>query len=285
MAGMRSPRRMLFISAALLALAAAVVPAVALSESAPTISAVNAGIYGHYWSPASATIGENGSVTISNPTEIDHGVEWVGGPTTPTCSAGVPVGKEVSGAKWTGTCAFSAPGVYTFYCTVHGPEMTGTVTVSANGTTTMTMAPPTAPPASASTPTTTTTTPLAPSSARSSSPLAGSVASALKLAALQRGATVHGSVAVSDAGVGGRLQIELLAKRTALASAASAGVQVGRVTRSALHAGVVSFAVVLDKQGRRALRHAHRLALSVKIALTPASGAALTLSRAVVLRG
>jgi plastocyanin len=131
---------------ALLGLAMAVLPAIAISGTNPTIEAVNegSGIYGqhHHWSPAQASVGAGGIVTLSNPTEVDHGVEWRSGPETPTCGKGVPVGSTpiASGKQWTGTCEFAKPGRYTFYCTVHGPEMTGTVTVA--GTPTASTEPP-----------------------------------------------------------------------------------------------------------------------------------------------
>lgn len=284
---MRPVRLTLFICAAVLAAAAAVVPALALSESTPSIGAVNAGIYGHYWSPATAAIAQDGAVTISNATEVSHGVDWVGGPATPACSAGIPVGSgpAASGTKWTGTCAFSTAGVYTFYCTVHGSEMTGTVTVATNGATTITT-PTVSVPAAAPAPPAQTVASSAPvPSLPSPSPLAGGASSALKLAAVQHGSTVRGSVALSQAGAGGRLEVQLLARPTALAAAASAAVPVGRTTRAPLHAGVVSFAAVLDGRARRALRHAHRLALRVRITLAPVSGAAVAFNRAVLLRG
>ena len=33
-------------------------------------------------------------------------------------------------AGWAGNCTFNTPGVYTFYCSTHRTEMTGSVTVS-----------------------------------------------------------------------------------------------------------------------------------------------------------
>lgn len=282
---MRVQRRLLFAAAALLGTAAAALPAVAVSETSPTIVAHN-GVT-HYWQPATATVGEDGVVTLENPTEVPHGVEWVGGPAKPKCSAGVPVGNSpsASGTKWSGTCTFASAGVYTFYCTVHGPEMTGTVTVSANGTTTTTMTMPsgtvqTQPPGT----TTSTPTP-APlgASPGPGSPLAGSASSAIRLTSSAHPPGVHGTVAVSQAGAGGRLEVELLAGHASLASAQ--GVQVGRTLRSSLPAGRVPFSVSLDARARRALRRARRLALTVRIVLTPPQGAAVTVSRSVLLRG
>ncbi len=281
--------------AGVLGVAAVMLPALASSETTPTITAENVGggPYGaeHHWTPATATIAANGIVTLSNPTEVDHGVEWFNTPggVKPACS-GVPVGTtpSASGTKWSGTCTFTQPGVYTFYCTVHGPEMTGRITVSATGTVTTTMSTPTstagAQPTS-TTPPTATTPALAPLTL--GSPFAGSASAAIKLPSTERGASVHGSVAVSAAGAGGRLAIELLAGRASLAGAARAAratVEVGSSLRSSLRAGLLSFSVALDRRARRALHRAHRLALTVRIELTPAQGAAITADRSVLLR-
>ncbi len=118
--------------AAVLAAALAALPAGAVE---PTIEAVNAGLYSHYWSPAQAAVATGASVTLKNSTATPHGVEWRSGPATPVCSAGVPVGTTAaaSGTNWSGTCTFSKPGTYVFYCTVHGPEMTETITVTTPG--------------------------------------------------------------------------------------------------------------------------------------------------------
>ncbi len=243
----------------------------------------------HHWTPSTATIAANGTVTLSNPTEVDHGVEWVSTPANvkPACS-GVPVGTTAaaSGTKWSGTCTFTNPGVYTFYCTVHGPEMTGRITVSATGTVTTTMSMPTstagAPPAS-TTPPAPTNPVIAPPTL--GSPLAGSASAAIRLASIEHGARVHGSVAVAAAGAGGRLEIELLAGRASLAGAThAAAVQVGASLRSSLRAGLLRFSVALDRRARRALQRAHRLALTVRIELTPVQGAAVTVTRSVLLR-
>jgi len=282
---------MLLGLAALLGVAAATLPAVAVSETSPSIVAENhAGVKEtHSWAPATASVGENGVVTFSNPTNVIHGVEWVADPATPGCSAGVPVGTgpSHSGTNWSGTCTFTKPGVYTFYCTVHGPEMTGTITVSANGKVTSTMSTPAGTPGAPPTGTTTTPTTASPVLAPQTpaSPLAGSASAAFKLAAIERGTSVHGSLAISAAGAGGHLEIELLARRAALAGAAHAApVTVGRSLRSALRAGQLVFSVALDRQARRALQRAHHLALTVRIELTPAQGATVTVDRSVLLR-
>jgi plastocyanin len=274
----RLRRRFLFLLAALLGAAVAVLPAVAGSETSPTIEVLNIPTgyepyeY-HAWLPAQTTVTAGGVVTLRNPWMVAHGVEWrPGAPATPTCSSGVPVGNSeaASATNWSGTCTFAKPGTYTFWCTVHHAEMTGTIKVNANGTTTTS-------PGGGST-----TTPG--SSGSAGSPLAGSASKAVKLSRSQRGKSVHGSVKVSKAGAGGRLEVILLAKSASLAKAGrSAQVVVGRLVRSGLRAGTVSFNVPLSAKANRALARHRRLALTVKIILTPKHGSAVTVTRSVVL--
>ncbi len=254
---MRARRVLVPLIAAVVAL-----PAVAASETSPVIEAVNkpgSGAYAeehHAWSPARASVVAGGAVTIRNPGTVPHGVHWIGGPATPACSSGVPVGTSAaaSGTKWSGTCTFAQAGTYTFYCTVHGAEMTGTVTASAAG----------APPAPSE-----------------GSPLAGSASEAIKLASNQHGKAVHGSVAISLAGAGGRLEVDLLANSASLASARQ--VRVGRIVRTELQAGKVSFSVPLNARARGALRRHGRLGLSVKVTVTLAGGSAVSSTRHIVL--
>jgi plastocyanin len=272
------PRRRYVLLAALLGLATAMLPAIASSETSPTVEAVNEGSAPypehHRWSPAQATVMAGGVVTFSNPGTVPHGVEWVGGPEKPACSAGVPVGTTeiASGGKWSGTCTFSQPGTYTFYCTVHHAEMTGTITVSASGTTTVTTTPTTTP-----TTTTTTTTPQP-----SGSPLVGGPS----LRSTQRGGSVRGSLEISQAGDGDRLEIDVLVKRASLATAKHAAqVRVGRFARGSVSAGRLPFVVKLDSKARRAVKRHHRLALVVKIVLAPFYGESTTVTRSVLERG
>jgi plastocyanin len=284
--------RLLLPLAALLGAAVVVLPAVASSEASPTINAVNypgGGYYGesHAWSPAAATIAAGGTVTLENESAtVRHGVRWVNPPATPACT-GVPVGTtpENSGTKWSGTCTFTAPGTYTFYCTVHGPEMTGAITVNANGATTVSTqgGPP------GTTPTGTATAPGAQEpggpSGGSGSPLAGPASSAIRLAPVQHGGVVRGSVAVSEAGGGGRLEVDLLARRASLAVARRARpANAGRLVRSSLRPGVVSFKVTLNARAAHALRAHHRLALSVRVVIRSVHGSPVTVTRAVLLR-
>ena len=276
--------RLLFPLGALLGAAVVVLPAVASSEASPTISAVNSGGgYYHAWSPPAETIAAGGTVSFQNAgTSVPHGVVWESGPATPSCK-GVPIGKGET--SWKGTCVFSQPGTYKFYCPVHPTEMTGTITVNANGPTTSTGE---GGPAG----TTTTGTAAAPGApeasgagAPSGSPLAGSASSAIRLARVQHGGAVRGSVALSQAGGGSRLEVDLLAGRASLAAASHAPLaSAGRLARSSLPAGLVSFKVTLNARASHALRAHRRLALSVRIVIQPVHGQPVTVTRAVLLR-
>jgi hypothetical protein len=192
----------------------------------------------------------------------------------------VEEGKGATG--WSGTCTFSRPGTYAFYCSIHGPSMHGTIVVSAGGST-VSVQPPSSggPLVGAASPNET----QAPGSAGSSgSPPAGTVA-AVKLAGSQRGRSVHGSLSVSDAGAGGQLEVVLFASAASPPKPGhSRRVRVGRLLRSSVRAGRVTFAVALSAEANGALRSRRRLSLTVEIRLTPAHGASVTITRIVVLR-
>jgi plastocyanin len=275
---------------ALLGVSVAVLPAVAGSETGPTvIKAENhGGAYGetHSWSPERVEVSEATTLTMSNPTTVSHGVEWrPGAPATPSCT-GVVVGNTPaeSGTNWSGTCSFSRPGTYTFWCTVHHEAMAGTITVSAVGTTTTTQT------AGGSTTTTTSTPTKSPpggtltSESTLGAPALVGAAGTVKLAAGRHGKSVRGSLDVPQVGVGGRLEVDLLAKRAALANAAgSTRVRVGRFIRSSLPPGKLSFTVPVNARARRALARHHRLPLTVKIVLTPLHGTPSSAARSIVL--
>ena len=267
-------------AAAVLGAAVAILPAVASSETPPTVEAQEP----YSWHPAAATVNEGGTVTIANNTGYLHGVEWRSGPETPTCSKEVPVGS--SGAKWSGACTFLKPGKYEFWCTVHHSLMTATVTVQPASTTTGT---------TGTTPGGTTGTvpgggggggtntsppvsPLAPP------PTAAAAVTAVKIRSQQRGRAVRGSVEVSSAGTGDRIEVDLLARRASVASARASFLRVGRILRSAVGPGTFAFKVPLSVSGRRALARAGRLALVVQIVLTPRSGKPIVVKRGVSLR-
>ncbi len=282
MCSMTDSRRLAIILCAL-ALALVVLPAVAGSETTPSISAYNEpGIYGtHSWTPATATVAPGGTVKFANPySETPHGLKFTGGSAgaTPTCS-GIPAAAgEPSGAvSWSGECTFSAPGTYTFVCTVHA-EMRGTITVAPDGSTTVTTTTPTSTePAAPGAP-----GPGGPSGVGGSPFVAG--AHALRLASAQHGAAVRGSIDVSAAGAGGRLEVALLASGASLgAGRHSSRVRIGRYVRASVHAGIVAFDVGLTARGRAALHRRPRLAVSVRVLLTPVTGTPGVLTRNVVL--
>ena len=273
---------------ALLGAFVAIVPTIASSET-PGISAYNEpGLYGfHSWMPATATVGTGGIVKFSNPYSATyHGLKFTGGSAgaTPSCT-GIPAAasEETGATSWQGECTFSTPGTYTFICTVHPSEMKGTITVSPNGTTTTTT------PTTTTSPGGSTTNPTSSPGESGSgqapgSPLAGSVSKAVKLARTQHGKSVRGSVQVAQAGAGGRLEVDLLASGASLAKAGhSAQTRVGRLLRSSLKTGSVSFSVPLSTKGKAALRRHRRLELTVRIVLTPTHGAAVTVTRVVVV--
>jgi hypothetical protein len=111
------------------------------------------------------------------------------------------------------------------------------------------------------------------------------VESSLKLTTPRHASSVRGSLEIASSGVGGRLEIDLIAKSASLAAAHRSGlVRVGRFVHPSVSAGTVSFSVALTARGKSALRRHHRLALTVKITLTPRRGAAVTVIRSVVLR-
>jgi plastocyanin len=281
----RYPGKRHFVLAGLLGAALAVLPVMASSGATPTVNATEevkgSGLYAettYHWTPPQVEVSSGGNVMFVNSSaDVPHGIVWSGGPGTPACESSVPVGPEKSAPKWSGACTFAQAGTYTYYCSVHGPQMSGKVTVNANGTTTVTTTEP-APPGT--TTTTSTTPPPAPQS-----PLAGSASQALKLAKSQRGQAVRGSLAISQAGAGGRLEIGLFAKSAFLATAKRGSVRVGRLVRSSVPAGKLSFSVALSARARRALHRHRRLSLTVKIVLAPPAGHALTIVRAVVLHG
>jgi len=278
----RMPRRLLLLVAALLGAAGVVLPTLASSET-NTITAYNEpGLYErHSWTPATATVAPGGSVKFANPySETPHGLKFTGGTAgaTPTCT-GIPAAAgEPSGAvSWSGECTFSAPGTYTFVCTVHA-EMRGTITVGPGGSTTVTTTTPTS------------TVPAAPgvpgpggSSGAGGLPFTGG-AHALRLASSQHGSAVHGAIDVSSAGARGRLEVALFASGASLAAGHHPSrARIGRYVRASVHAGIVAFDVGLTARARAALHRRARLSVGVRVVLTPAAGAPGVITRNVVL--
>jgi plastocyanin len=291
-------RRYAFLlTCALLGAAVAVLPAVAGSETSPTVSAEsNAKTCGYYvncWVPSQVELTAPGTVTFKNASGTAHGVVWSSVPATPACS-GVPV--NASATTFNGTCSFSQPGTYKFYCYVHGPYMSGTVIVNPGGTTTTTTTTGTQPGGTTTTTetrpggtTTSTTRTAGTTSAPAGSLLPGSpqpsaIAGAIvTVARSQHGKAVRGSIEVTTADAGGRLEVDLVASRASLARAGAAPVRVGRLVRSSVHAGKLFFSVRLSAKGRGALARHRRLQLTVKIVITPPQGPSSSASRRIVL--
>jgi hypothetical protein len=112
------------------------------------------------------------------------------------------------------------------------------------------------------------------------------VEGSLKLTAPRHGSSVSGSLVVSKSGAGGRLEIDLIANSASLAKVRhkkSTSTAVGRLVRSSVSAGNVSFSISLNARAKGALRRHHKLALTVKITLTPPTGAPAVVTRNVVL--
>jgi hypothetical protein len=282
----------LFALAALLGTAVAVLPALAAAPSEAKLE-VNENCVEADWpcwtAPGGGSRPEPTSkVTIAAGGEVmftDHGKEaniaWTG--TAPTCSSGVPVSPTAPKTGWEGKCKFEQPGTYKFESSTLFKEAGFDYTKyeivvegAATGTT------PTTPTTTTMT-TTTPTTPSTPSEPSHGTPLEGG-SEALKLAGSQHGATVHGSIKVSQAGSGGRLEVGLFAAGASLAKAGHpTQVRIGRLLRSSLKAGNVPFSVPLTAKGKAALRRHRRLALTAKITLTPLHGAAVTITRGIVV--
>ena len=109
-------------------------------------------------------------------------------------------------------------------------------------------------------------------------------ASSLRLKSSQRGTVVRGSLVVARKG--SKLVVRALARRNALSrsSRSSLRVQVGRQQRSPVQ-GRTSFGVALNATARRALRRDGRLAIGLRITVTPpAEGRSYKATRTVTLR-
>jgi hypothetical protein len=281
-------RTLPLVLAALVGATVAVLPALAAAPSEAKLE-VNENCVEPAWpcwatpssgtnpTPASkVTIAAGGEVKFADVATTAAAVVWTGA--APACS-GVPTSATT---KWEGTCKFEQPGTYKFESsTLFNDGVTNytkyeiVVESASTGTT------PTTP--TTTTPTTTTTAPTTPSEPAHGPPLEGG-SKAVKLAGSQHGTTVRGSIEVSQAGAGGRLEVALFATGVSLAKTGHpAPVRVGRLVRSSLQAGSVHFSVPLSAKGKAALRRHGRLTLTVKLTLTPLHGTAETAIRRVAL--
>jgi plastocyanin len=270
---------------ALLGAATAVLPGIAVSAGSP--SATIEAVYPPKWSPMEVTIGPGGTVGFKNTSAIPHGVVWEGGaPETPSCS-GVPVGEGNWSTKWEGSCTLSKPGTYNFYCSYHGKSMSGRIIVSSTGTTTEMTMPGTTTTTTTSGTTTGTTPATGPSypystggpSYAPSATLAGNV---VRLASVQHGASVRGSVGIATAA--STLTVELLAATAQVSSAGARQTRVGRLVRAGLPTGRASFTVHPDSRALRALRRRGHLKLTVRMTLEVRGAAPAHRTLSVTLR-
>ncbi len=199
----------------------------------------------------------------------------------------MPVGNSASasGTNWSGSCKFTRPGTYTFYCTVHGPAMSGTITVGAPSTsptgTTTTATTGTTPVYTQPGSTATGTSPSpsgAPDATGQLAPPPAAALTGLRLAALRHGADVRVSVVVPVADAGATLL------GTVVATIAGRPVAAGRAVRAHTAPGTASLTIPLSAAARRALRSRRRLAVTVHVTLRPAAGTPSTLTRRLTLR-
>ncbi len=212
--------------------------------------------------------------------------EWGATNTYGQTTAEVPVGEDHTGHVASAALMALSPGtVYHFRLVA---KNTSSEVVPGADQTFMTASSPLSTPANPPVPTATlssttpapTIAPMAPIEPLSGSPLLG----APSLGSSQHGASLHGSLDISRSGAGGRLEVDLFATGASLAKAhRPPKVRIGHFLRSSVRAGVVPFAVPLTAPGKTALRRHKRLALTVRIVLTPLSGAAVTVTRSVVL--
>lgn len=273
--------------AAVLGVAVAVLPALAASSAAKL--EVNENCVDPGWpcwatsgssQPAfKTTVAAGGTVTFVDQKTAAN-IAWTG--TAPTCEPSVPVAPAAPKTGWEGKCTFATPGTYRFESSTLFKDAYEDYTkyeVVAEGSTTTTGTTGTTGMIGTTTTTTTTTSPPSPESL-----LAGSESQAVKVAKSQHGGSVKGSLNLSQAAAGYRLEVDLLTQSASLAKAKhSTRVRVGRYVRSSLSAGKLSFSVKLNARARRAIKRHHRLALTVEIVLTSAGGEALTITRSVTL--
>jgi plastocyanin len=227
----------------------------------------------------------NGTVNPDGrPTE--YFFEWGTSETYGQATAAAPAGEDHAGHVASATLMALSPGTV-YHFRLVAKNASETVSGTDQMFTTRSSPPPSPAPSNPPPPTVTpsSTTP-APAIAAieplSGSPLVGGPS----LRSSQHGAAVHGTLEVSQAGAGGRLEVDLLANSASLAKAKhSVKVRVGRLSRSSLKAGAVSFAVPLTAKAKSALRRHRRLALTVRIVLTPPHGTAVTMTKSVVLHG
>lgn len=238
------------------------IPALARAQQGPpssgTVTAHDLdGVSSGYWTAdpgggTTLTVATGATVTFTYPSGMSyHNVVFDQGSPQPAACQNLP--DTFKGPSWTGTCTFDHPDTYTFHCGLHPDTMKGSVVVvdPPAGST------PTPLPGTSPTPTATPTATPAPQSTLK-----------VALAARQRGRHVRGSVQVQSAHT--RLEVTISAKLTGRKA-----VRVGHWLKRSAPAGRVAFAVPLVAPARHTLARRHRLAVTVRVALTPPGGRTL----------
>jgi plastocyanin len=272
-------RRRWYWSVVLAALAAAVSAGNAGSQGPPVIAALDPDTYNASprWGPSTVTIAPGGAVGFQYPAgdppqgTSAHSVVFQNPPSTPSCSGVPQTNGAGQAAPWSGSCTFSAPGTYSFYCGVHGVAMSGTVKVAAPGPTGTGTDPTTGTGPNSGTTTGTTTV-----TATGQPPGAAPDASAFAVASSQKGTSVKGSVTI------GYDRSSLSAVLTASGKLAKL-TTVGSLVKSRLKAGPLRFSVPLSKRGKRALKRRHRLTLRLQVRVRAPNGSSTTLAKTVKL--
>jgi len=220
------------------------------------------------------TIDAGSTVTFSYPSGGSfHSVEFTDDqPTSCTQTAGPVLGAVPplptfpAGEGWAGTCRFDTPGSYAFVCQAHS-FMTGDVVVQGTGTGTESTPTQTetTPTQTETTPTQTETTP----TPTETGPAAGPPAPPhISIARKQNGTAVRGSV-TPPAGPS-TIAVTLLAQKQVVA--ASKLVRVGSTRKRSKGSGRTSFVAKLNARARLALQRRKRLALTVRVVVTPPAG-------------
>jgi plastocyanin len=235
--------------------------------------------------PAAVTIPAGGTVGFRKAAGgLSHNVRFSASqPTSCVQSLGSsgsvpPLPNPATSAAWAGRCQFFEPGSYPFACDIH-PGMTGSVTVEGDGTTPPPPPPPggTPPPPPPGPPPGATPPPPPPPAGR-----LAAAASGLRDSAIQRGYRVRGSIKVARGG--SRLLARIQGRRSVVLRNGGGTYPIGRHTLRSVGARRVAFSVRLTAVARRVLRRNGRLAVTLRVTVTPKAGKAYTALRRISLR-
>ena len=283
--------RRLFIGAlAAVGMSAIVAPQIA-SGQAPTTAiytAVNDDGSWDFETPTGAEttpLALNGTLTVRWLTGADHNAFLTGPTPSPSCMPALP--STGTAPPFTSNCTFSTPGTYMLTCSLH-TGMTSTVQVAAGtggggggGN----------PPGGGGNPPGGGGNPPGGGGGGGGDPGGGDPggsptqpgAPKISFARKQTGTTLRGSV---TAAAGAKIVVSALVSNRLLSTKRPKRVKkvsVGSQTKRSTGAKV-SFAVKLNKAARKALKSREKLAVSLKIVVTPSTGKATTKTVAVSLR-